>query len=165
MKRRAGWFNPTEDRRRPPSGAVTFVNRVTEEIRMATVPQEYRDLLDERPVLVSLATVQPDGQPQVTPVWIDMEGDLLRVNTVKGRQKYVNMDERPMVTVLAIDPDNAFRYIEVRGHVTKITEEGGNAHIDTLAKKYTGADVYPWHNDTDTRVVVYVEPTKVFASG
>ena len=131
---------------------------------MATVPQEYRDLLDERPVLVSLATVQPDGQPQVTPIWIDMEGDLLRINTVKGRQKYVNMDERPMVTVLAIDPDNAFRYIEVRGRVTKITEEGGNAHIDTLAKKYTGAD-YAWHNDTDTRVVVYVEPTRVFAAG
>jgi hypothetical protein len=74
------------------------------------------------------------------------------------------MDERPMVTVLAIDPDNAFRYIEVRGRVTKITDEGGNAHIDTLAKKYTG-DLYAWHNDADTRVVVYVEPTKVFASG
>ena len=130
----------------------------------ATVPQEYRDLLDERPVLVSLATVQPDGQPQVTPVWIDMEGDLLRVNTVKGRQKHTNMDERPMVTVLAIDPDNAFRYIEVRGRVTNITEEDGNAHIDTLAKKYTG-DTYAWHNDADTRVVVYVEPNKVFASG
>jgi PPOX class probable F420-dependent enzyme len=132
---------------------------------MVTVPQEYRDLLDERPVLVSLATVQADSQPQVTPVWIDMEGDLLRLNTVKGRQKYVNMVERPMITVLAIDPDNAFRYIEVRGRVTSIVEEGANAHIDTLAKKYTGADGYAWHNDADTRVIAYVEPTKVFAAG
>ena len=132
---------------------------------MAKVPQEYRDLLVERPVLVSLATVQPDGQPQVTPVWIDMEGDLLRVNTAKGRQKHVNMDERPMVTVLAIDPDNAFRYIEVRGRVTRITEEGGDAHIDTLAKKYLGADSYPYRNPAETRLVIYVEPTRVFASG
>lgn len=132
---------------------------------MATVPKEYRDLLDERPVLVSLATVQPDSQPQVTPVWIDMEGEQLRINTVAGRQKHTNMVERPLVTVLAIDPDNAFRYIEVRGKVTKIVEEGANAHIDALAKKYIGADVYPFHNDVDTRVIVYVEPTKVFASG
>lgn len=132
---------------------------------MATVPQEYRDLLVERPILVSLATVQPDGQPQVTPVWIDMEGDLLRVNTAKGRQKHINMDERPMVTVLALDPDNAFRYIEVRGRVTRITEEGGDAHIDTLAKKYLGTDTYPYRNSADTRLVIYIEPTRVLASG
>jgi PPOX class probable F420-dependent enzyme len=132
---------------------------------MATVPKEYRDLLDERPVLVSLATVQPDGQPQVTPVWIDMEGDLLRVNTAKGRQKHVNMDERRMVTVLALDPDNAFRYVEVRGMVTRITDEGGDAHIDRLAKKYLGADSYPYRNPAETRLVIYIEPTRVFASG
>ena len=132
---------------------------------MATVPQEYRDLLVERPVLVSLATVQPDGQPQVTPVWIDMEGELLRVNTASGRQKHVNMEQRPMVTVLALDPDNAFRYIEVRGRVARITEEGGDAHIDTLAKKYLGVDSYPYRNATDTRLVIYIEPTRVLASG
>ncbi len=132
---------------------------------MATVPQEYRDLLDERPVLVSLATVQSDSQPQVTPVWIDMEGDLLRVNTAKGRQKHVNMDERRMVTVLAIDPDNPFRFIEVRGRVARISEEGGDAHIDALAKKYLGADSYPGRNPAETRIICYIEPTRVIASG
>jgi PPOX class probable F420-dependent enzyme len=132
---------------------------------MATIPQEYRDLLDTRPVLVSLATVQPDGQPQVTPVWIDMEGEQLRVNTAKGRQKHINMEQRPMVTVLATDPDNAFRYIEVRGRVTRITEEGGDAHIDRLAKKYLGVDSYPYRNPAETRIVCYIEPTRVIASG
>jgi PPOX class probable F420-dependent enzyme len=132
---------------------------------MATVPQEYRDLLDDRPVLVSLATIQPDGQPQVTPVWINMEGDLLRVNTAKGRQKHINMAERPMVTVLALDPDNAFRYVEVRGRVASITEEGGDAHIDALAKKYLGAESYPFRNPAETRLVISIEPTRVLASG
>lgn len=132
---------------------------------MATVPTQYRDLLDERPVLVSLATVQPDGQPQVTPVWLDMEGDRLRVNTAKGRQKHLNMDERKMVTVLAVDPDNPFRYIEVRGRVTEIREEGGDAHIDALATKYLGVDVYPGHTPDETRIICYVEPTRVYASG
>jgi PPOX class probable F420-dependent enzyme len=132
---------------------------------MATVPQEYRDLLDDRPVLVSLATIQPDGQPQVTPVWINMEGDLLRVNTAKGRQKHINMAERPMVTVLALDPDNAFRYVEVRGRVASITEEGGDAHIDALAKKYLGAESYPVRIPAETRLVISIEPTRVLASG
>ena len=132
---------------------------------MASVPQEYRDLLDTRPVLVSLATVQPDGQPQVTPVWIDMEGELLRVNTASGRQKHINMEQRPMVTVLAVDPDNAFRFVEVRGRVSRITEEGGDAHIDALAKKYLGADSYPYRNPAETRIVCYIEPTRVIASG
>ena len=132
---------------------------------MASVPEKYRDLLDTRPVLVSLATVQPDNQPQVTPVWIDMEGEQLRVNTAKGRQKHVNMVERPMVTVLAVDPENPFRYIEVRGKVTHITEEGGDAHIDRLAKKYLDADSYPGRNPAETRIICYIEPTNVFAAG
>ena len=125
---------------------------------MVSIPTEYRDLL-VRPVLVSFATVMPDGQPQVTPVWIDYDGTYLRVNTAAGRQKHRNMEARPQVTILAIDPDNSGRYLEVRGTVVRIDPEGGDAHIDALARKYLGVEVYPWRNDA------YIEPQKVLAQG
>jgi len=131
---------------------------------MATIPEAYRDLL-ERPILVSMATIQPDGQPQVHPVWADYDGTHLRLNTGKGRRKHLNMEERPQVTVLAVDPDNAFRWVEVRGTVTSITEEGAVAHIDKLAKDYLGVDVYPNHTPDESRIICYVEPTRVVAYG
>jgi PPOX class probable F420-dependent enzyme len=131
---------------------------------MAKIPNEYRDLLD-RPILVSLATVQPDGQPQVHPVWADFDGTYVRLNTAAGRRKHLNMKERPQVTVLAIDPDNPFRWIEVRGTVAKVSEDGADDHIDKLAKDYLGVDVYPGHRTDETRIICYVDPTRVIASG
>lgn len=131
---------------------------------MVAIPEQYSDLL-VRPVLVSLATVMPDGQPQVTPVWIDYDGTYLRVNTAAGRQKATNMEARPKVTIMALDPENSGRYLEVRGTVVKISPEGGDAHIDALAHKYLGVDIYPWRNNVDTRVICYIEPQKVLAQG
>jgi PPOX class probable F420-dependent enzyme len=131
---------------------------------MVAIPAQYRDLL-VRPVLVSLATVMPDGQPQVTPVWIDYDGTYLRVNTAAGRQKATNMEARPKVTIMALDPENTGRYLEVRGTVVKISPEGGDAHIDALAHKYLGVETYPWRNSVDTRVICYIEPQKVLAQG
>ncbi len=131
---------------------------------MATIPEAYRDLL-RGPVCVSLATVLPSGQPQVTPVWIDDDGAYLRVNTAKGRQKYKDMLERPQVTVMGLDPANPYRYIEVRGTVVRTSEEGADAHIDKLAKDYLGVDSYPYRNPAETRVICYIEPQKVHAQG
>ena len=131
---------------------------------MATIPEDYRDLIDN-PVVVGLATIMPDGQPQVTPIWIDFDGTHLRVNTAHGRQKTKDMLERPQVTVLAIDPQNPYRYMEVRGKVARHTEEGADDHIDALAKKYMGVDRYPNHSPTETRVIFYIEPVKVIAQG
>ena len=131
---------------------------------MATIPDAYRDLVDG-PVTVGLATILPSGQPQVTPVWIDYDGTYLRVNTAMGRQKTKDMLERSQVTVLAIDPQNPYRYMEVRGTVVNHTEEGADAHIDALAKKYLGVDEYPGHNAAETRVIFYIEPVKVVTSG
>lgn len=131
---------------------------------MATVPATHRDLL-ERPVLVSLATVQPDGQPQVTPIWADYVDGYVRVNTAAGRQKHTNMLERPQATVLAIDPDNGQRYLEIRGRVASATEEGADADIDALAKKYLGVDAYPFRNPAETRVTFLIEPLHVVTSG
>jgi PPOX class probable F420-dependent enzyme len=131
---------------------------------MAKIPNEYRDLLD-RPVLVSLATIQPDGQPQVHPVWADLDGEYVRLNTGKGRRKHLNMEERPQVTVLAVDPENPFRWIEIRGTVRNVSTEGADAQIDKLAKDYLGVDVYPNHTPDEERIICYLEPERVIASG
>lgn len=131
---------------------------------MVKIPESHRDLLEE-PILVSMATVQPDGQPQVTPVWADLEDGCIRINTVEGRRKYKNIVERPLVTLLAVDPENPYRYIEVRGKVTRIQREGADAHIDKLAREYTGADEYPNKNPNETRVIAYVEPIRVQVAG
>ena len=88
----------------------------------AKIPEQYRDLL-EKPIVVGLATMLPNGQPQVTPVWADFDGEHIRVNTAAGRQKQKDMAARPQVTVLAIDPSNPYRYLEVRGKVSKISKE------------------------------------------
>ena len=127
---------------------------------MVPIPDHYRDLL-QAPVTVSLATVLPSGQPQVTPVWCDMEDGYIRINTAAGRQKHKDMVERPRVTLMALDPNNPYHYLEVRGRVSRITEEGGDAHIDKLAKDYMGVDRYPYHDPTSTRVICYIEPEKV----
>ncbi len=131
---------------------------------MATIPEEYRDLL-RAPVCVSLATVLPSGQPQVTPVWCDLEDGYIRVNTANGRQKYKDMIARPQVTVMGLDPANPYRYIEVRGRLARTSEEGADEHIDKLAKDYLGVDSYPYHNPAETRVICYIEPSKVHAQG
>ncbi len=131
---------------------------------MTQIPEQYRDLLEE-PVTASLATVLPNGQPQVTPVWCDLEDGLIRVNTAKGRQKHKDMVERPQVTLMAIDPQNPYRYLEVRGRVARIEEEGADAHIDLLAKQYMGVDRYPYHDPAQTRVISYIEPIKVSGQG
>lgn len=135
-----------------------------QEVFVATIPENYRDLL-EKPIAVGLATVLPNGQPQVTPVWCDFDGTYIRVNTSTSRQKYKDMLERPQVTVLAIDPANQYRYMEVRGTVARTSEEGADAHIDKLAHDYMGVDSYPMRNPAETRVICYIEPEKVIAQG
>jgi len=131
---------------------------------MSTVPDSHRDLLD-RPILLSLATVQADGQPQVTPVWGDYVDGHVRINTAAGRQKHTNLLERPQATVLVIDPDNGQRDIEIRGRVAEATEEGADEVIDKLAHDYLGVDTYPFRNPAETRVTFLIEPLRVLTSG
>lgn len=131
---------------------------------MATIPQDYRDLL-EKPVVASLATLLPNGQLQVTPVWCDFDGKYVRVNTVMGRQKYKAMVANPQVAIMALDPQDPYRYLEVRGTVVKISEDGADRHIDKLAHDYTGSERYEWHKPGDTRAICYIEPIKVLVYG
>jgi PPOX class probable F420-dependent enzyme len=131
------------------------------------IPESYVDLL-ERPVVVSLATVSASGQPQVTPVWVDYDGTYLRINSARGRKKVKNMQERPQVTVLAIDPDDPHRWMQVQGRVEQITEEGAVDHINKLSAKYRDEPDYYKNNPMrgkETRVIFKIRPTNVVASG
>lgn len=126
------------------------------------IPPKYQDLL-ERPAVAQLATIMPDGQPQVTPVWFDYDGDYIRVNTARGRQKDQNLSERPQATINVVDPDNPYRYIEIRGVVVKAQEDGAVDHINLLSKKYTGN--YDYNVGKDTRVMYFIEPKHINTQG
>ncbi|MBN1202899.1 MAG: TIGR03618 family F420-dependent PPOX class oxidoreductase [Anaerolineae bacterium] len=105
------------------------------------IPDSHIDLI-AGPVCVALSTVMPDGQPQTTVVWCDYDGEYVRVNTMRGFRKEKNMRANPKVTILAYDPHNPLRNIEVRGTVVKMTEDGALEHLDALAELYTGQSPY-----------------------
>jgi PPOX class probable F420-dependent enzyme len=126
---------------------------------------QYLDLLTEKKAFAHLATVMPDGTPQVTPVWFDYANGVIRLNSARGRVKDRNMKEGSPVALSILDPDNAYRYLQVRGRIRKVTEEGAVAHIDSLAKKYIGQDKYPWSQPGDVRVTYEVEPVRVSGLG
>jgi PPOX class probable F420-dependent enzyme len=113
-----------------------------------------RDLI-ARPVIANVATVDAEGRPQVTPVWIDLDGDDLVFNTAKGRVKVANLSKHPWVAVSVVDPDDPFNVVVVRGSV-EASEAGADAHIDALAKKYLGVDTYPMRKPGEVRVVYRV---------
>ena len=126
---------------------------------MVPIPEKTRDLF-EKPIVCALATLMADGQPQVTPVWCDYDGQYVRINTARGRQKDRNMTKRAKVTVLLIDPQNAYHWVEVRGHIVEVTENGAREHIDQLARKYTGKN-YVYQQPDQVRVMYKIEPDKV----
>ena len=125
----------------------------------AAIPEQYRDLF-AKSAFAHLATIMPKGQPQLTPVWCDLEGGLIRVNSAKGRLKDRNMRRDARVALSLQDPDNAYRYLEVRGRVAEITEQGAEAHIDALAKKYLGKDQYPFRQPGEVRVIYKIAPER-----
>jgi len=128
------------------------------------IPDKFRDLFSKR-AFASLSTLMPDGSPQVTPVWCDIEGDLVIVNTAKARQKDKNMRRDPRVALAIIDPENPYRYLEIRGRVVEITEHGADAHIDKMAKKYIGMDKYPHRQPGEVRVLYKIKPEHISSMG
>lgn len=128
------------------------------------IPEKYLDLFQKK-AFGSLATVMPDGSPQVTPVWCDLDGNHVVVNSAKGRLKDRNIRRDPRVAITLIDPDNPYRYVEIRGRVVEITEQGGDAHIDRMAKKYMGVDSYPYRSAKETRVIYKIEPLATSSMG
>ncbi|PPQ36159.1 PPOX class F420-dependent oxidoreductase [Rhodopila globiformis] len=132
---------------------------------MADIPAGFLDLLTQKKAFASLATIQPDGSPQVTPVWFDYTNGVIRVNTAKGRVKARNLSKGAKVALSIMDPDNAYRYIQIRGTVTNETVDGADAHIDSLAKKYIGQDTYPWRGPNETRVMYEITPSATHTMG
>jgi PPOX class probable F420-dependent enzyme len=124
------------------------------------IPDQALELF-QKPALAHLATLMPDGLPQVTPIWIDFDGTYLLVNTLRGRQKELNVRKRPGVSLDIVDPTNPWHWLSVRGYVVEITEEGANEHIDKMAKKYTGQDKYGFHRPGDVRVICKIRPDRV----
>ena len=121
------------------------------------VPQSHCDILDKK-ALAHLATLMPDGAPQTTPVWCDYDGTYVRINSAKGRRKDRNMRRDPRVSLSLCDPDNPYRYLEIRGEIVEITEDGADKHIDQLAHKYLGVDEYPNRQAAEVRVMYKIAP-------
>jgi hypothetical protein len=132
---------------------------------MTEIPEKYLDLLKDKKAFANLATTMADGSPQVTPVWFDLANGRIRVNTAKGRVKARTMKEGAKVALAILDPDNPYRYVQIRGRVGRPIEQGADRHIDTLAKKYIGQDKYPWGKPGEVRVMYEIEPESVSGMG
>ena len=135
----------------------------------AEIPPTFRDLV-ECPPVAALTTVMPDGAPQTSVVWCDVEGPLVRVNTMRGFQKERNMRRNPRVTLLCYDPHQPLRYVEVRGTVVEMTEDGAGRHLDALASKYAGRPIRYFGDaiparfaETEIPVLCRIQPTHVVA--
>ena len=132
---------------------------------MASIPDNYLDLVQQKKAFANLATVMADGSPQVTPVWFDYTNGAIRVNTAKGRVKSRTLRPGAPVALAILDPDNPYRYIQIRGRVSGAVEQGADAHIDSLAKKYLGKDTYPFRQPGEVRVMYDIEPVSVSGMG
>ena len=130
----------------------------------SAIPDKYTDLFDKK-VFASLATLMPSGSPQVTPVWIDYDGENVVFNTATGRQKDKNLQADGRVSLSLIDPDNPYRYLEVRGVVVERTTDGADDHINKMAKKYMGVDVYPFRQPDEVRVIYKIKPEHTTSMG
>jgi PPOX class probable F420-dependent enzyme len=122
-----------------------------------TIPEKYLDLFEKK-AFAHLATLMPDGSPQVTPVWVDYDGEYVLVNSSRGRQKDLNMRRDPRVAIDIQDPDQPYRHLQVRGKVVEITQEGADEHIDKMAKKYRGTEKYQNRTPGMVRVLFKIKP-------
>jgi anthraniloyl-CoA monooxygenase len=128
------------------------------------IPREFLDIF-QKESFGHLATMMPDGTPQVTSVWVDYDGRYILINSAKGRQKDLNMERNPIVALQIPDPDNPNRYIGIRGRVVGITEQGADEHLDKIAWRYTARDKYPptWRFPNEVRRIYKIEPEHITA--
>jgi PPOX class probable F420-dependent enzyme len=129
-----------------------------------TIPEKYLDLFNKK-AFATLATLMPDGSPQVTPVWCDFDGKHVLFNTARGRVKDKNLQREPRVSLAILDPDNPYRYLEVRGRIAERTEQGADDHINKLSKKYLDLDKYPYRQPGEVRVIYKIKPERINVGG
>ncbi len=131
---------------------------------MSVVPDSHADLLDKM-TFWHIATLGPDGHLQSSPVWGGWDGEHFMFSLTQGRQKYANLVRNPTIALSGTDPDNPYRYLEIRGTVVRIDDDSSNAFINSMAKKYMDVDEYPFHQPGDQRVVMVVMPTHATSMG
>jgi PPOX class probable F420-dependent enzyme len=131
---------------------------------MPKLEEKPRKFLDESPNVGVVTTLREDGSPHSTIVWVDVEDGKVSFNTARGRAKSRHLERDPRASLLMVDPNNAWKWVAVSGPA-ELTEEGADAQIDKLAKKYLDKDEYPWRKPEETRVKVLIEPEKVDATG
>jgi PPOX class probable F420-dependent enzyme len=129
-----------------------------------SIPEKYLDLFEKK-AFAHLATLMKDGSPQVTPVWVDYDGKYVRFNSALGRVKDQNVRRDPRVALSIQDPDNPYRYLEIRGRVVEITQKRADDHINKLSQKYLGIPVYANRRPGEVRVLYQIEPQKVSSMG
>jgi PPOX class probable F420-dependent enzyme len=157
------WTSSEEKKPIYPEGYKKIRHRSYEVFKM--IPDEFRNLMDdETKAYAFLATIMQDSTPQVTPVWFDVEDDLIRINTVRGRVKDRNMTARPDVALTIMDLQDPLRYMQVRGVVKDSSEVGAREHIDKLAYKYRGTEAYEWYKG-ETRVIYRIHVNSVQTMG
>ncbi len=126
---------------------------------MAAIPEKFKDLLD-KPALAHVATVTPNGSPRTSPMWFEWDGERILLSHTKARAKYRDVQANPRVALSIVDPDDPYRYLEVRGPV-EIEDDPEKTLIHRLAKKYMGKDRYEWDGPGDERVIFRVTPERV----
>lgn len=127
---------------------------------MNKIPESHIDILNKKS-FAHVATIMPDGTPQVTPVWVDYDGEYIIINSARGRVKDRNMQAGAPVAVEIMDADDPYRYLQVRGKVVEVTEEGADEVINKLAKKYKGLDIYPYRREGEVRVTYKISIDKL----
>ena len=128
---------------------------------MAATLETWRDLVESKKAFAHIALVAPDGTPRSTPVWVDYVNGKVLINTAQGRVKARHLKLGSPVAISITDPDNPYRYVQIIGNVTRVTEDGARDHIDKMAKKYVGKDKYPWSKPGEVRVLYEIEPKRV----
>jgi PPOX class probable F420-dependent enzyme len=131
---------------------------------MAKLGEPQRKFLAENPFVGVVTDLRADGSPHSTVVWVDVEDGKVSFNTARGRVKPLNLERDPRASLTVVDPNNPYKWVSVSGR-TELTEEGADAQIDKLSKKYLGKDEYPWRTPEETRVKVLIEPERVDSYG
>jgi PPOX class probable F420-dependent enzyme len=131
---------------------------------MAELEGKKRTFLEENPFVGTVTTLREDGSPHSTIVWVDVDDGKVSFNTARGRAKSVHLEGDPRASLLVVDPNDSHKWVAVSVHA-ELTEEGADAQIDKLAKKYIGQETYPWRTPEETRVKVLIDAEKVDAAG
>jgi PPOX class probable F420-dependent enzyme len=127
---------------------------------VVSIPEEAVHLLEGKH-LAHLGTINADGSPQVTPVWVDHDGDVILINTATGRVKEKNLTRDPRVAMSIAAADNPYQPLTVKGRVIEMTKDGADAHIDALSRRYIDEDPYPFRRPGEERLLVRIEPVRV----